>query len=93
MLLNLSNPKAVLAWMAALSVGLNSNTDVYSIALATGACMTAGFLGYIFYSILFSVGGIMHAYRRFHRWIDGIVAGLFILAGIGLIRSSFAQQS
>ena len=93
LLLNLSNPKAVLAWMAALSVGLNANADVYSISLATVVCMASGFLVYFLYSLLFSIRGIMQAYRRFRRWIDGFVAGLFTLAGIGLIRSSFAEQS
>lgn len=92
LVLNLSNPKAVLAWMAALSVGLNSNADVYSIALATGICMASGFLVYVLYSLLFSVAGVMHTYRRFRRWIDGVVAGLFTLAGISLIRSSFTEQ-
>jgi threonine/homoserine/homoserine lactone efflux protein len=93
LILNLSNPKAVLAWMAALSVGLNSNDNAYSIALATSVCIAAGFLVYVLYSFLFSVGGVMQAYRRCRRWIDGVVAGLFTLAGVGLIRSSFAQQS
>jgi len=91
--LNLSNPKAVLAWMAALSVGLNSNADVASIALATGVCIVVGFLVYVFYACLFSVRRIMNAYTHFRRWIDSIVAGLFTLAGIGLIRSAFAQPS
>lgn len=93
LLLNLSNPKAVLAWMAALSVGLNSKAEIYSIALATSICMVAGLLVYVLYSILFSIGGIMYTYRRFRRWIDGVVAGLFALAGIGLIRSSFTEQT
>lgn len=91
LLLNLSNPKAVLAWMAALSVGLGSNSDIYSIALATVVCMAAGLLVYVFYSIIFSVVSIMQVYKRFRRWIDAVVAGLFTFAGIGLIRSSFAE--
>lgn len=93
LLLNLSNPKAVLAWMAALSVGLNPNTDFYSIALATSICMVTGLLVYVLYSILFSISGIMHAYRRFRRWIEGATAGFFTFAGIGLIRSSLIEQS
>jgi len=93
LLLNLSNPKAVLAWMAALSVGLDSNDDIYSIAIATGVCTGAGFLVYVLYSILFSLEGVMDAYQRCRRWADAAVAGLFTLAGVGLIRSSFAQQT
>ena len=91
LLLNMSNPKAVLAWMAALSVGLNSNDDIYTIFIATGVCIVVGFVANALYSILFSVGGIMRGYQRCRRWIEGVVAGLFALAGIGLIRSSFAQ--
>jgi len=93
LLLNLSNPKAVLAWMSALTVGLNPNADFSSIALATGVCMATGFLVYVLYSVLFSIDDIMQAYRRFRHWIESTVAGLFTIAGIALIRSSFAEQS
>lgn len=93
LLLNLSNPKAVLAWMAALSVGLNPDADIIAVAIATAACMVAGFLVYLLYSILFSMGGVMNTYKRCRRWIEGAVAGFFTLAGIGLVRSSFTQQS
>ncbi len=93
LLLNLSNPKAVLAWMAALSVGLNANDDIFAIAIAAAVCMAVGFLVYVLYSVIFSIGGVMHAYRHCRHWIEGAVAGLFALAGIGLIRSSFTEQS
>ncbi len=91
-LLNLSNPKAVLAWMAALSVGLDSNDDLYAIIVATMVCMMVGFTAYALYSILFSVEGIMRVYQACRRWIDGAVAGLFSLAGFGLIRSAFSKS-
>ena len=91
LLLNLSNPKAVLAWMAALSVGLNSNDDIYVIAIATGVCIFVGFIANALYSVLFSIEGIMRGYQRCRRWVDGTVATLFAVAGIGLIRSSFVR--
>lgn len=93
LLLNLSNPKAVLAWMAALSVGLNANDDIFAIAIAAAVCMAVGFLVYVLYSVIFSMGGVMHAYRHCRHWIEGAAAGLFALAGISLIRSSFTEQS
>lgn len=88
LLLNISNPKAVLAWMAALSVGLNSSDDIYTIITATVVCISVGFAANALYSILFSVGGVMRVYQRCRRWVDGVMAGLFALAGYGLIRSS-----
>jgi len=91
LLLNMSNPKAVIAWMAALSVGLDSDAGISSVVVATAVCITIGFLVYTFYSTLFSIGGIMRGYQRCRRWIDGVVAGLFTITGFGLIRSAFSR--
>ena len=91
LVLNLSNPKSVIAWMAALSVGLGPDDGLLSVAAATLICIAAGFLNNFLYSMLFSVSGMMAGYRRFRRWIDGVVAGLFAVAGLGLIRSAFAR--
>ena len=87
----MSNPKAIVAWMAALSVGLNSNDGIGAVAVATALCIGVGFATYALYSVLFSIGGIMRGYRRFSRMINGIVSGLFALAGFSLIRSVFTR--
>lgn len=89
--LNLSNPKSVIAWMAALSVGLGPEDGLASVAAATSVCILAGFANNALYSMLFSVGGMMAAYRKGRRWIDGVVAGLFAVAGLGLIKSAFSR--
>ena len=95
LILNLSNPKAVVAWMAALAVGLdaNANEGVYAYVLiaATLMCVVIGVLVYAFYAIVFSFGGIMRGYKRCRRWINGVIAGFFTLAGIALIRSAFVR--
>ncbi len=91
-LLNLSNPKTVIAWMAALSVGLEANSGSGAIIAATGVCSCVGFFNNALYSILFSYGGMMRGYQRFQRWINGVVGSLFALAGLGLIRSAFASR-
>lgn len=91
LLLNLSNPKSVLAWMAALSVGLDANDGIAAVVAATAVCIVIGFMNNGLYSILFSIGGMMRGYQRFRRKIDGAVAALFTLAGFGLIRSAFSR--
>ncbi len=91
LILNMSNPKSVLAWMAALSVGLGPEDGWVAVAAATLVCVVMGFVNNLLYSLLFSVNGVMVTYRRVRRQIDGIVAGLFALAGVGLIRSAFAR--
>jgi len=91
LLLNMSNPKSVLAWMAALSVGLDAGDGTEAVIAATAVCIAVGFANNALYSVLFSVGGMMRGYQKCSKWIGGIVATLFSFAGLGLIRSAFAR--
>lgn len=91
LMLNMSNPKSVIAWMAALSVGLDTNDDIRVIAVATAVCIGIGFANNALYSVLFSMGGMMRGYQRFRRRVNGVVAALFVLGGFGLIRSAFTR--
>lgn len=91
LILNLSNPKAVVAWMAALSMGLGNGDSSTQIVLVTCVCMVIGLANYIGHALVFSYSGVMSRYKRFRRWIDGCVAGLFAMAGFGLIRSAFSR--
>lgn len=92
LILNLSNPKAVVAWMAALSMGLGVDDSTAQVAAATGMCFVIGFINYIGHAWVFSFSGAMSGYQRFRRWIEGVVASLFALAGFGLIRSALSRQ-
>ncbi|WP_300063415.1 LysE family transporter [uncultured Roseobacter sp.] len=91
LMLNMSNPKAVVAWMAALSVGLGADDGAASIAVATAGCMVIGFAIYAGYAFAFSVGAVMERYSRCRRWIDGTVAALFALSGLTLLRSALQR--
>lgn len=91
LILNLSNPKAVVAWMAALSMGLGDGDGPGQLLVATLICMAIGVMNYTAYALAFSRQGAMRVYRNLRRWIDGVVAGLFALAGLSLIRSAFAR--
>ncbi|MEM7070071.1 MAG: LysE family translocator [Pseudomonadota bacterium] len=93
LLLNLSNPKAVFAWMAVLTLGIGEASGAGFVIIATGFCTVLGFLIYMFYAVIFSTSGAMEFYRRARRWIDGAVAGLFALAGLELIRSALVRQT
>lgn len=91
LLLNMSNPKSVIAWMAALSIGLDATANVISVAIATIVCIAVGFLTNALYSFVFSLGGMMRSYQRLRRRINAAIAGLFALAGVGMIRSAFSS--
>ena len=91
LILNLSNPKAVVAWMAVLAMGLDAGTGPVQVALVTALCIAIGILNYTAHAVAFSTRGLMAGYRRLQRWIEGAVACLFALAGFGLIRSAFSR--
>ncbi|WP_298355554.1 LysE family translocator [uncultured Litoreibacter sp.] len=91
LLLNLSNPKAVFAWMAALSMGLGDGSDSALIALSTAVCIVIGVAIYMIYALAFSLLRIMAGYQRMRRWIDAVMASLFAIAGFGLIRSALTR--
>lgn len=93
LLLNMSNPKSVIAWMAALSIGLDGDTGAHSLAAATLVCVVVGFVTNALYSLIFSVDGMMSAYRRFRRRIEGTTAVLFAASGLGMIRSALSKSS
>ena len=90
-LLNASNPKAVVAWMAALSMGLGNGDSIVVLAMVTIVCMILGVVNYIGHAVLFSNPNVMNGYIRFRRWIEGAVAVLFALAGFSLLRSAIAR--
>lgn len=92
LVLNLSNPKAVVAWMAALSVGLSAEGGVVGVVVATLGCALMGLLIYAAYAIAFSISVIMHGYLSCRRWIDGMLSALFAFAGIALLRSALTRS-
>lgn len=91
LMLNLSNPKSVMAWMAALSLGLGVNSSTIEVVSATLLCVAYGFANFFGYALAFSTNGISSGYQRVRRRVDGIAAGLFAIAGLGLIRSAFSR--
>ena len=90
-ILNLSNPKSVIAWMAALSMGLDPNDTVLSVVVTTLVCVAVAFFNNFSYSLVFSMGGMMAVYRRCRRWIEGASAVLFASGGLALIRSAVSK--
>jgi len=91
LLLNLSNPKAIVAWMAALSMGLGESGAAGMLPLATALCVAIGFANYAAHAAAFSLPGFMRGYQRVRRGVDGAVSALFAVAGLGLLRSALTR--
>lgn len=88
---NCLNPKAVVAWMAALSMGLSPDAGIGSLLVATLCCALAAIVINLTIAVGFSMPGMMSFYGRFKRRIQLVSSGLFALAGGALIRSAVKQ--
>lgn len=73
LILNLSNPKAVFAWLAVLTLGAGS----FQTAGLVGALSLSGAAVYAAIALIFSIPIMRGAYRRFARWISACAAVLF----------------
>ncbi|MEM1366086.1 MAG: LysE family transporter [Pseudomonadota bacterium] len=85
---NCLNPKAVVAWMAALSMGLTTDAGAAQLIVATLVCGLAAVLINLSVAFAFSRPGMMSLYSRFKRQIQLAASGLFALSGFALLRSA-----
>ena len=87
LLLHLSNPKAILAWIALLTLGLGSNAAPQSVVVILGGCFVLSITIFCGYALVFSTAPMVRLYRRARRWIEGVLAGFFAFAGLRLLLS------
>lgn len=85
LMLNLGNPKAVLAWVAALALGAEAAPGGAVSVAVLAICAGLGAAIYLAYATLFSLAPVMALYSRMRRWIEALFAGLFALAGLRLL--------
>jgi threonine efflux protein len=91
LVLNASNPKAVLAWVSVLALGVGSNGDSAELAITTGLCALLGLAIYLCYAVAFSRPLIRAAYRAAQRGIEGLAAAFFGYSGLKLMFSRVEQ--
>jgi threonine/homoserine/homoserine lactone efflux protein len=85
LILNLSNPKAVLAWISVLAIVVGSRDGGSGLAVVTALCALLGLAIYLVYAVLFSQAAIRSGYRRARRGIDGLAAGYFGYSRVKLV--------
>ncbi|MCC8933044.1 LysE family translocator [Rhizobium sp. 'Codium 1'] len=83
--IHLTNPKAIFAWLAIISLGLPADATPLAVAIIVCGCLATGFTIFMGYALLFSTSGALRIYRAARRYIDGTLAVLFTLAGVKLL--------
>jgi RhtB (resistance to homoserine/threonine) family protein len=87
LLVQMTNPKAALAWIAIFSLGLQTDAPSWvGISLVIGTSLLS-LLIHLLYALAFSTQVMLRAYSRARRWIQGALGALFTFAGIKLLLS------
>ncbi len=87
LLLHIANPKAVLGWIAIMSIGLQPGADASTLAAILVGCGVLGITIFCGYALLFSTAPAIRVYQRSRRYIEGALAMFFGFAGIRLLLS------
>lgn len=84
-LLHLTNPKAILGWVAILSIGVPPDAPAHVLPVLIAGCACLGLGVNLGYALAFSTAAAGRAYRAARRWIEGALALLFGYAGLRLL--------
>ena len=83
----MTNPKAALAWVAIISLGLQADAPMWVgvvLVIGTGAL---SILIHCLYALAFSTRTMVRLYGMARRWIQGLLGAFFCFAGIKLLTS------
>lgn len=83
----MTNPKAALAWIAIVSLGIQANAPVWvGFAIVIGTAGLSLVIHYL-YAVAFSTQKMVRIYGAARRWIQGTLGIFFCFAGIKLLAS------
>ncbi len=82
--LQVSNPKAIMFWLAIASVGGIGDAPLPVVALFVTVAFVNSFIGHGGYALLLSSVPVRSAYMRVRRWIDGGLGCFFLFASFKL---------
>ncbi|MGK9051612.1 LysE family translocator [Neorhizobium petrolearium] len=85
--IHVTNPKAIFAWLAIISLGLPQNAPATAIVLIVSVCLASSLMIFIGYAMLFSTPHALRGYKAARRWIEGTMAIFYSAAGLKLLTS------
>jgi amino acid exporter len=85
--IQMTNPKAALAWIAIISLGLQTGAPWWvGFAVVAGTSVLSVIIHCI-YAVAFSTRVMVHAYGRARRYIQATLGALFAFAGLKMLTS------
>jgi len=85
--IQMTNPKAALAWIAIISLGLQPGAPVWVAAVIVIGTTALSVLIHAIYAMLFSSPPMVRLYGRTRRVIQGTLGAFFTIAGLKLLSS------
>lgn len=86
-LLHLTNPKAILAWIAIVGVTQSDGGNAAVLVVTLFGCLLIGGIVLQGYALLFASRVMMRQYLKARRYIEGALAVVFGYTGVRLITS------
>lgn len=83
--MHLTNPKAIVSWVATISVGLPGHPSIIDVLTALSGCLVLGIATFVGYALVFSTATAQRVYAISRRWFEGTLAAIYGYAGIRLL--------
>jgi amino acid exporter len=85
--IQMTNPKAALAWIAIMSLGLHADAPIWVASLIVVGTTILSVIIHMIYALAFSSRPMIRLYGRARRWIQGALGAFFSFAGLKLLSS------
>jgi amino acid exporter len=86
-MIQMTNPKAALAWIAIMSLGFQRNAPLWvAFSIVVGTSVLSVIIHCV-YAVAFSTPVMVRVYSRARRGIQGVLGAFFAFAGIKLLTS------
>ncbi|MCR4267708.1 LysE family translocator [Nitratireductor sp. ZSWI3] len=89
LIIQLSNPKAALTWIAIMSLAVREGSPLWVGPAVVAGCLVISFGGHMIYALLFSAPPVGRVYLRARRWIQGGLGAFFCFASWKLASARF----
>jgi threonine/homoserine/homoserine lactone efflux protein len=83
--LHLTNPKAILTWIAIISIGFQDGAPMWVGAAIVVGCGLLSTSVHLVYATAFSTAPAISIYRRAAGWINGLLGVFFATVGLRLL--------
>jgi amino acid exporter len=85
--IQMTNPKAALAWIAIISLGLKEHAPLWvGFSIVAGTSLLSVVI-HCMYAVAFSTPIMVRLYSKARRWIQATLGALFAVAGVRLLAS------